>query len=272
MTVAHCRTDTDTVTGEQFRARIEAVANRLYRQDGGRDGRDGVEPRSWDQLRHDALMTLLGIGTSPLTNPDAPSPDDRSPDDRGPDDNGHEPGLGDGPVLDSDRGDSSRIESALGGARVNGSGSVRNQIVVVVDAEVIAGTDPNGLCEMAGTGAIATSVLERLACDADLYGHIFSGAGVSLWHGRATRTTSPQQWRALVTRDRGCVICAAHPAYCEAHHLIAWAHGGNTDIENLALVCTRHHHQLHDTNQILIRDGPNWHTRPAPSDRLEAAA
>ena len=98
-----------------------------------------------------------------------------------------------------------------------------------------------------------------------MFGIIFDGAGVCLWHGRATRTVSPQQWRALLARDRGCVLCAAHPSSCEAHHIIEWLDFGETEIENLALLCVRHHHQIHETGLMLIRDGPHrWHTTPKP--------
>jgi hypothetical protein len=123
--------------------------------------------------------------------------------------------------------------------------------------------------EIPGVGPIPKSVLDRLACDADIFGIIFNGDGVCLWHGRATRTVSPQQWRALVARDRGCVLCAAHPAYCEAHHIIEWLDLGETEIENLALLCTRHHHQTHEAGLMLIRDGPGrWHTTPKPPNPL----
>ncbi len=59
------------------------------------------------------------------------------------------------------------------------------------------------------------------------------------------------------------MICGANPSYCEAHHIISWLAGGPTDIDNLALVCGRHHHQLHDHNQTLIKEpDSNWHTQP----------
>ena len=142
------------------------------------------------------------------------------------------------------------------------AGSVRNQIIVVVDADVISGRDPEGRCEIPGVGPLPTSVLERLACDADIFGHIFNGNGVSLWHGRATRTVSSQQWRALVARDKGCLVCGAAPSRCEAHHVVAWLASGRTDIENLRLLCGHHHHQLHDNNQILVKDANGWHIQP----------
>ena len=115
------------------------------------------------------------------------------------------------------------------------------------------------------------SVLEQLACDADIFGIIFDGDGLPLWQSRATRTVTTAQWRALVTRDRGCVICGTKPAWCEAHHIVPWALGGPTDIDNLALLCSKHHHELHDHNLQLIRDGPNWTLKPRARPHKAAA-
>lgn len=84
---------------------------------------------------------------------------------------------------------------------------------------------------------------------------------------------SEDQWRALVARDRGCVLCAAAPQYCEAHHIRAWGPParGPTDIENLALVCATHHHRIHATGHRLVRAGPGrWDT--APDDEHDLAA
>ena len=123
-------------------------------------------------------------------------------------------------------------------------------------------TAKQGRCEIPGIGEIARSELERRACDADIYGLIFSSDGLPLNHGRKTRTVSPQQWRVLVARDRGCVICGARPDWCQAHHVKPWLRGGRTDIDNLALVCHGHHRWIHD-NDITLRPTSNgWRAPP----------
>ncbi|MFQ5557911.1 MAG: DUF222 domain-containing protein [Acidimicrobiales bacterium] len=143
----------------------------------------------------------------------------------------------------------------------------RHQVIVVTSLSVIDGTDPDGHCEIPGSGAIPPSELERLACNSELAGLLFDGSGEVLWHGRRRRSVSDPQWRSLVARDRGCVLCDAVPSRCEAHHLTPWALGGRTDIGNLALLCVRCHHQLHDTHQTLHPPDPtnqDWHTSPGP--------
>ena len=53
----------DRVSGAQFQALVGALADRLYRADGGRDNPDA---RSRAQCRHDALLALVGIEPTPL--------------------------------------------------------------------------------------------------------------------------------------------------------------------------------------------------------------
>ena len=142
------------------------------------------------------------------------------------------------------------------------------QLCIVMDVTYLATNGERGRCEIPGVGAIARSELERLGCDPEMYGILFDERGLPLYHGRKTRRVSPQQWRVLLARDRGCVICGAHPNWCQAHHVEYWSLGGPTDIDNLVLLCHAHHRWIHD-NQITLRRGPNgWHA-PAglPSPR-----
>ena len=83
--------------------------------------------------------------------------------------------------------------------------------------------------------------------------------------GRSTRLVTPGQRAALNARDRGCVLpgCDRPPEWCEAHHLIEWIDGGATDLDNLALVCRRHHTMLHERGLMLQRARTGrFHTHP----------
>jgi hypothetical protein len=66
--------------------------------------------------------------------------------------------------------------------------------------------------------------------------------------GRATRVVAPAQRTALTVRDGGCRFpsCDRPVAWCDAHHLRHWLHGGPTDLGNLALLCRGHHHAVHE--------------------------
>ena len=93
---------------------------------------------------------------------------------------------------------------------------------------------------------IPTSKALGLADQADIYLATVTGAGVPLRLGRLRRIASAGQTAALIARDRGCSFpgCATAPEWCERHHVIAWADGGKTDLDNLTLLCRYHHHNF----------------------------
>jgi hypothetical protein len=96
---------------------------------------------------------------------------------------------------------------------------------------------------------VTRAALERLGCDADRDLMLMGTDGMPLWLGRTRRGVSRDQRRALVVRDRGCVFpgCERRPQWCHAHHLKWWARdNGATDLPNLALLCSFHHHLIHD--------------------------
>ena len=240
------RTRLDPVTGAQARAVIDDISNRLYQADGGRDAK-GDQIRTWEQRNADAFAAALGINPTPDIETGAQTATDPRPAAEGPASlNGSQPSV-----------------STRGLRENRPPPSLRNQILVIAHTDAITGTDPDARCEIPGTGPIPRSELERLACEAELFGALFNGNGLPLWHGRRTRTVTPQQWRMLIARDRGCVLCAANPGHCHAHHIVPWTAPakGPTDIDNLVLVCNRHHHHIHQYDLTLTRapDG-QWST------------
>jgi hypothetical protein len=88
---------------------------------------------------------------------------------------------------------------------------------------------------------------------------------VPLAMGRAERFATPAQWKALIVRDRGCIRCGKPPRYCQAHHIIGWASGGETDLENLCLLCQRCHTQLHLGDYSIVMDHGLPVMTPQPS-------
>ena len=58
--------------------------------------------------------------------------------------------------------------------------------------------------------------------------------GAILELSRTRRLVTTELRRALTIRDGGCVFpgCGAPPNWCDAHHVIAWEHGGTTDPHN----------------------------------------
>ena len=163
---------------------------------------------------------------------------------------------------------------AADGARERGGsgGRPRAEVIVVADIGVLTGDDPAGRCEIPGAGPVPPAVLQRIACDAQLTGLLFSD-GKPLRHGSTVRTATTAQWRMLIARDGGCVGCGAEPGQCQAHHIVPYARLRRTDIENLVLVCWRCHHNIHDHHwQVVHRRGkpalqpPDPLAPPGPAD------
>ena len=84
----------DRVSGAQFQNLVEALADRLYRADGGRDN---PHARTRAQCRHDALLTLVGIESAPPPHPELRAPQHQAqPQRRRP---SHLPRRGESPVV-----------------------------------------------------------------------------------------------------------------------------------------------------------------------------
>ncbi len=83
----------------------------------------------------------------------------------------------------------------------------------------------------------------RILCDAEVTRIIVDGDSVPLEMGRAVRTATPAQRKALAIRDGGCTWPGCHrpPGWCDVHHNPHWLHGGGTDLDKLELLCRRHH-------------------------------
>ena len=88
----------------------------------------------------------------------------------------------------------------------------------------------------------------RLACDSALTAIAADDSGEPLDAGRTVRTVPPAIRRALVVRDRGCRFpgCDRPADWTDGHHLQHWAHGGETKLRNLVLLCRRHHRRVHE--------------------------
>ena len=86
-----------------------------------------------------------------------------------------------------------------------------------------------------------------MCCDAAISRIITGPGGEILDAGRAMRTFSAAQTRAVVARDRCCRWpgCDRPAAWCESHHIWHWADGGPTNVDNAVLLCGRHHDKVH---------------------------
>lgn len=94
---------------------------------------------------------------------------------------------------------------------------------------------------------ISAARIRRMACDAKILPVVLGSKSEPLDIGRATRVVPRSIRRALIQRDRGCTFpsCTKRAKWTHAHHLVHWAMGGPTSLQNLALLCHHHHRLIH---------------------------
>jgi hypothetical protein len=108
---------------------------------------------------------------------------------------------------------------------------------------------------------VPPSLLRRLACDSQVTRIVFGPDSQILDVGRAQRTITGQLRRAVIARDKHCVLgqCGQPPSRCEVHHAVRhWADGGETSVGNAALLCW-YHHDLVDSQGITMHYDNGWH-------------
>ena len=109
---------------------------------------------------------------------------------------------------------------------------------------------------------VSVDQIAKLASDVKILPAIFDAEGDPLWLGRAQRDASAGQRIVLAARDGGCVNCGSPVERSEPHHIEWFSRGGSTDIDNLALLCERCHHLIHDDNWQLHRNNGQHQLRP----------
>jgi hypothetical protein len=130
------------------------------------------------------------------------------------------------------------------------------QLVTIVDIDALAG-NPAGLAELEDGTALPQSILQRWRCDSTIGRVVMTGRSIPIDLGRITYTASAGQRRALIARDRGCIVpgCKRKARWCEAHHVEPFPMGP-TNLRNLVLLCKRHHKHVHARIVELVYDEP----------------
>ena len=197
---------------------------------------------------------------------------------------------------------------SLEAGRLPQAGGVRPQLLVTVDLDSLLGqpSHPGLGGEVGGPWPLDPEACRRLACDGAVTRVLVTRHRTNASHypgdeaslaaqlraaatrlpqalggaptqplevGRTSRVVTPAQRAALVVRDGGCAFpgCDRPPAWCEAHHLRHWLHGGPTNLANLALLCRAHHRAVHEGGWRLTR-GPDGRLTATPPHRKHATA
>jgi hypothetical protein len=121
-------------------------------------------------------------------------------------------------------------------------------VTVVMRADTALGL-PGAPPARTGRGQmLPTAEAHLLVCEAALRGVLVDGEGEILWQGRRRRYATRAQYEALAVRDGGCTVerCSLPASQCDAHHDVPWTAGGHTNVNEMRLLCRRHHREVHD--------------------------
>ena len=139
--------------------------------------------------------------------------------------------------------------------------------------QVIVHVDAAALQDKGGKSDLPVESVRRITCDSDLVKVTKDAKGNLLNLGRKHRVVSPQLKRALLARDKCCTYpSCSHEQFLEAHHVMHWADGGETSLENAILICSHHHRLLHEGGFTIHKNfAGEWYFRTAEGKVLPEA-
>src|SRR5260370_2829109 len=129
-----------------------------------------------------------------------------------------------------------RLADAL--VELASGGPDRASLQVTTSVETLLGLAGAAAADMEFSLPISAKIVERLACDCNVTRVLLGADGRVIDVGRAKRVVSGPARRALNARDGSCRWpgCDRPPSWTAAHHVVHWAHGGSTDLDNLILL------------------------------------
>ncbi len=135
----------------------------------------------------------------------------------------------------------------LDGGQLPEVGGQKPHLAISVDMATLSKEPGSMAAELEWSQPIPAETARRLACDAAITPIIDGEAD------RTSRVVPGALRRALIARDKGCRFpgCDCPAAWTDAHHIKHWADGGPTTLDNLILLCRRHHRLVHEEGWTL---------------------
>jgi hypothetical protein len=147
--------------------------------------------------------------------------------------------------------------------RLPTTGGLSPTVVVLMELETLL--TGIGAASLDTGHQISAAQARRLFCSSGVipavYARRLDGPTVPLDLGRRSRFHDRYQLIALTIRDRGCITdgCDRPASWCQAHHDLPWADGGQTDVATGRLLCPYHHGRAHS---------PGYDTTRLPGGRI----
>ena len=132
------------------------------------------------------------------------------------------------------------------------SGSDNYLVTIHVDQSALAGEQ--------GRSALPIESVKRLCCDSQA-AVLTEENGQPLSIGRKSRIVPTAIRRAVRARDNNCCTFPGcnNRRFLHCHHVEHWSNGGDTSLDNLLLLCTKHHTLVHEGGFRIDKDfADNW--------------
>jgi hypothetical protein len=152
--------------------------------------------------------------------------------------------------------DDRKLERRMADALVElAAAKTQTQINVTSSLDTLLALPGAPAAEMDYSLPISSKSVERMACDCNVTRILLGSESQVIDVGRSKRVVSAPARKALVVRDRHCQWpgCDRPPKWTVAHHVVHWIHGGGTDLDNLILLCHRHHWLVHEGRWQLVK-------------------
>ena len=140
------------------------------------------------------------------------------------------------------------VEGFLAGTSCDGHANDNYLLTIHVDQSALA--------DGTGRSSLPIESVKRLCCDSNAVVITEDEKGEPLSIGRKTRIFPSAIQRALLARDNNCCSfpgCRNH-RYLHSHHVEHWSNGGETSLDNLMLLCTKHHTLVHEGGFRIEKD------------------
>jgi len=163
---------------------------------------------------------------------------------------------------------------ALDTAQIPQRASQRPHLQVTATLETLRGLAGAPAADMEFSSPVGSLTVQRLACDATISRILLNPDSVVVDVGRSMRVVSTPTRRALNVRDGHCRWpgCDRPASWSAAHHLVHWICGGATDLDNLILLCHRHHTRIHEGGWQLLSVDDRLVAMPPPEPLLTRSA
>ncbi|TJY70416.1 DUF222 domain-containing protein [Arthrobacter sp. CAU 1506] len=213
------------------------------------------------------------VGNAPALRPTAADPRSVIGDANHPDDT--DPDAASGQELDGRTRQQRHLDGLVGACNVAlatdllpAAGGLRPQLLVTIDYQDLA-SDLGRPGASTFSGPLSAKTIRRMACDADIIPVVLAGMGLILDVGQSQRLFPKYMRLAIIARDGGCAFpgCTAPSTWTEVHHIQWFEKGGPTSTDNGVLLCSHHHHLIHEGHwRIEVINGIAWFFPPPDVD------